>query len=235
MRHDDKDRKDDADEALRQDVQRTAGCEAPAEEPVGAVLLGWIAFSQPVAEEREREPEADGDVGDGDAGEDEDAEAGEKNQRGIQTCAGGAERSAAEGFNRQCQCKHGEGQRQAGGGGVDAEELETGGHAPVEQRRFFEVADAVRVERDPVAADEHLAGDLGVDRVGVVEQRRRQQREAGVEEEPQRKQDKAIAGCAGVGSWAGYRHGRRGERGYAPSLPEPMLLVQCQSGDLAQL
>ncbi len=30
----------------------------------------------------------------------------------------------------------------------------------------------VGVEGDPVVAEEHLAGDLGVDGVGVVEQRR---------------------------------------------------------------
>ena len=64
---------------------------------------------------------------------------------------------------------------------------------PVEERRFFEVADAVGVERDPVVAEEHLAGDLGVDGVGVVEQRRREQREAGVEEEPERDEDEAVA------------------------------------------
>ena len=59
---------------------------------------------------------------------------------------------------------------------------EAGGHRPVEERGFFEVADAVGVERDPVVAEEHLAGDLGVDGVGVVEQRRGEEGEAGVEE-----------------------------------------------------
>ncbi|GGG65786.1 hypothetical protein GCM10011585_04380 [Edaphobacter dinghuensis] len=76
---------------------------------------------------------------------------------------------------------------------MDTEELEAGGDAPIEQGRFFEIADTVGVERDPVVADEHLAGYLGVDRIGVIEQRRRQQREAGVEEEPERDENDAVA------------------------------------------
>ena len=41
--------------------------------------------------------------------------------------------------------------------------------------------------------EEHLAGDLGVDEVGVVEERRGEESEAGVEEEPEGEEDKAIA------------------------------------------
>ena len=64
-----------------------------------------------------------------------------------------------------------EGEWEAGGGGVDAEEAEAGGHGPVEEGGLLEVADAVGVEGDPVVAEEHLAGDFGVDGVGVVEER----------------------------------------------------------------
>jgi hypothetical protein len=76
---------------------------------------------------------------------------------------------------------------------VDAEEFEAGGYGPVEERGFFEVADAVGVEGDPVVAEEHLAGDLGVDGVGVVEEGRSDEGEAGVEEEPEGDEDEAIA------------------------------------------
>ena len=71
----------------------------------------------------------------------------------------------------------------------EAEELRdahAGGHRPVEERRLFEVADAVGVERDVVVAEEHLAGDFGVDGVGVVEQRGAEEGEAGVEGDPER-------------------------------------------------
>jgi hypothetical protein len=43
-----------------------------------------------------------------------------------------------------------------------------GGHGPVEEWGLLEVADAVGVEGDVVVAEEHLAGDFGVDGVGVV-------------------------------------------------------------------
>ena len=76
---------------------------------------------------------------------------------------------------------------------MDAEEFEAGGDAPVEERGLFEVADAVGVESDPVVAEEHLAGDLGVDGVGVVEQWRGDEGEAGVEEEPEGDEDEAVA------------------------------------------
>ena len=86
---------------------------------------------------------------------------------------------------------------------MDAEELEAGGHGPVEERGFFEVADAVGVEGDPVVAEEHLAGDFGVDGVGVVEQRGGEEGEAGVEEEPEGDEDEAVAerGRVGDGVW----------------------------------
>jgi hypothetical protein len=45
---------------------------------------------------------------------------------------------------------------------ADAEYRERRRGSPVLQRRFFEVEDAVQARRDPVAAGQHLAGDLGV-------------------------------------------------------------------------
>jgi len=42
-------------------------------------------------------------------------------------------------------------------------------------------------------AEEHLAGDFGVDGVGVVEERRGDEGEAGVEEKPESDEDEAIA------------------------------------------
>ena len=67
---------------------------------------------------------------------------------------------------------------------MDPEDAEAGGHGPVEEWGFFEVADAVGVEGDPVVAEKHLAGDFGVDGVGVVEERRGEEGEAGVEGQP---------------------------------------------------
>ena len=41
--------------------------------------------------------------------------------------------------------------------------------------------------------EEHLAGDFGVDGVGVVEERWDEESEAGVEDEPENDEDEAIA------------------------------------------
>jgi len=150
-------------------------------------------FGEPVAVEGEGEPEADHRVGYGDAGEDEDAEAGEEDESGVEAGSGGFEGATSEGFDDECQCEYGECEGKARCGGVDAEELEAGGHAPVEERSFFEVADAVGVEGYPVVAEEHLAGDLGVDGVGVVEEGRGDKGEACVEEEPEGEEDEAVA------------------------------------------
>src|SRR5216683_4086982 len=57
----------------------------------------------------------------------------------------------------------------------------------------LEVADTVGVEGDPVVAEEHLAGDLGVDGVGVVEKWRSEEGEAGVEEKPEGDEDEAVS------------------------------------------
>ena len=104
-----------------------------------------------------------------------------------------------EGFEDEGEGEDGEGEGEARGGGVDAEEFEAGGHGPVEERGLFEVADAVGVEGDPVVAEEHLAGDLGVDGVGVVEEWRGEESEAGVEEEPEGDEDEAVSLDGGLG------------------------------------
>ena len=62
-----------------------------------------------------------------------------------------------------------------GGEDVVAEEAVVDGDDPVGQRRFFEIADAVDVEGDPVAAGGDVLGGLGVGGVGVVEQRGRKE------------------------------------------------------------
>jgi hypothetical protein len=82
---------------------------------------------------------------------------------------------------------------------VDSEEFETGGHGPVKERGFFKIADAVCVEGDVVVALEHLAGDFGVDGVGVVEEWWSDEGEAGIEEKPESDEDEAIALDFGIG------------------------------------
>ena len=47
-----------------------------------------------------------------------------------------------------------------------------GRDAPIHQRSFFEVADAIHVQCDPVVALQHFACRFGVDGIGIVQQRR---------------------------------------------------------------
>ena len=72
-----------------------------------------------------------------------------------------------------------------GGEDVVAEEVIVDGDEPVGQRRLFEITDAVDVQRDPVAADGHVLGGIGVRGVGVVEQWRAKRAR---QSEPQQRQ-----------------------------------------------
>ena len=195
---DNEDGEDDADEALGENVEGAASGEEPAESwacvGLSVGLLGGAGFGEPVEVEGEGEPEADVGVGEEDAGEDEDAEAGEKYEAGVEAGSGG-ECAAGEAFEDEGEREDGECDGKARGGGADAEEFEAERHAPVEDGGLFEVADAIGVEGDPVVALEHLAGDFGVDGVGVVEERGDEEGEAGVEEEPEDEEDEAVFCC----------------------------------------
>ena len=63
-----------------------------------------------------------------------------------------------------------------GGKDVVSEEVVIGGSQPVGQRRLFQITDAVHLQRDPVAAARHMLGGDGVGGVGVIQQRRREER-----------------------------------------------------------
>ena len=76
------------------------------------------------------------------------------------------------------------------------------GDDPVGERGFFEVADAVDAEGDPVAGEGHVAGGVGVGAVGVVEQRRGEER-GEEEDEPEAAEEeqgaRSVRRSAGVG------------------------------------
>ena len=61
-----------------------------------------------------------------------------------------------------------------------AEDLERAGDQPVDERRFFEIGDAVQPRRHPVAGGQHVARDLRLHRVHVVHQRGRRNHAARV-------------------------------------------------------
>jgi len=60
--------------------------------------------------------------------------------------------------------------------GVDSEESQAGGYNPVGKRGFFQVANVVDAQGDPVSGEGHLTGCVGMGTVSVVQHGRREQR-----------------------------------------------------------
>jgi hypothetical protein len=56
---------------------------------------------------------------------------------------------------------------------VHSENFVTERDGPVEERRLFEIGDAVEASGYPIAGDEHVARDLRLHGVNVVHERRR--------------------------------------------------------------
>ncbi len=149
----------------------------------------------------EGHPEGEEDVGDVEAGVEVGADAGGDGEGGVEAAAVGvgrrercAEEADAEGVDGEEQSEDGEGEGDAGGPVVDAEDVHGAGGHPVHEGRLVEEADAVDVGGDVVVAVEHLAGDLDVDGVDVVEQAGGEEA-ADLEDEPGEDED-------GDGAWA---------------------------------
>ena len=186
-------------------------------------------------------PEADEDVGDEEAGVEEGADAGGEGESRIEGAAVGvaggrdfAEEAEAEGVDGQQQGEGEQGEGQAGGPVVWAEEVHGGGGQPVHQGGLVEEADAVDVGSDVVVAEEHLAGDLGVDGVDVVEQAGGEEA-ADVQDEPGEDDERDRARICAAGR-------RRGEVGLGlelnhvhvrPGVEVRLVSHECGASDLA--
>ena len=112
------------------------------------------------------------------------------------------EEADAERVDGEQEGEDGEGERKAGGPVVDAEEVHGAGGHPVHEGRLVEEADAVDVGGDVVVAAEHLAGDLDVDGVDVVEQAGGEEA-ADLEDEPGEDEDGDGAGAPAAGRGGG--------------------------------
>ena len=86
------------------------------------------------------------------------------------------------------ECEDGEGERKTGGPVVLAEEMHGACGQPVQEGRLVEEADAIDVRGDVVVAVEHLAGDLDVDGVDIVEEARREEA-SDLQDEPDENKD----------------------------------------------
>ncbi len=123
-------------------------------------------------------PQADDHIGNDDARVDENAEGSQQDQRGIEAGRVGGEQAAASHVDNQKQGERSDSQRQASGPILGPKESEARRHAPVHERSFFQVADAIRVEGNPVMARDHFPRNFGMHRVGIIQQRRTEERES---------------------------------------------------------
>ena len=120
------------------------------------------------AVEGDAEEQREENLGDVVAGEEEDADGGKGRDAGVE---GGAGVEDAKGpmIAEECEEKDADCLREMRGKGVEAEETKAKGAQPVGERRLFEIADAVDAEGDEIAGESHVAGGVGVGRIGVVE------------------------------------------------------------------
>ena len=84
-------------------------------------------------------------------------DAGQNAEGCIERCAL-AVGTTPPGPGQNGEAKHTQGQRQMGREYVESEEVVVGGGQPIRQRRFFQIADAIHFQGDPVAAARHILG-----------------------------------------------------------------------------
>ena len=85
--------------------------------------------------------------------------------------------------------QHTQRHREMRGEDVIAEDMVVDGGEPVGKRRLFQIADAVDLQRDPVAGERHVLRGIGVGGVGIIQQRRREERRK-IDGEPDQQQDR---------------------------------------------
>ena len=179
--NDNGERENNANEPLGEHVEGARCGKAPG----GCARRLWLLQRDPEQQHGEGKPKADDDIGNDDARVNENAEGSQQYQRGVETGGIGSEQPASGGVYDQEQGQGGDRQRQPGGPVLGSEESEAGSHAPVHERSLFEIPDAIGVEGNPVLARDHFPGNLGVHRVGIIQQRRAEERKACVEQEPE--------------------------------------------------
>ncbi|GAC1673269.1 MAG: hypothetical protein PVS2B2_06330 [Candidatus Acidiferrum sp.] len=157
----------EADKALGEDIEGHRGGYCPAGEQ------RWVRLLPPAEEkvQRERDPESHGNVRDNDAGEKIWAK-GRYEDHGGPEAGFSREKFAAKVINEEKQKQNAERHGKPCGEFGETEKSEGHGHAPIWQRRLFEIADAVFVQGDPVMAKQNFAPGLGVSGIGIVKKRR---------------------------------------------------------------
>jgi hypothetical protein len=106
---------------------------------------------------------------------------------------------------------------------VYSKDFEARSHRPVEEWRLLQVADAIRVESHPIVAEQHFAGGLGMNGVGVIQERRPKKRGA-VCGKPEQK--KGYQADRRSGENAGFRrHAAAMRKALSSSKENPVLVA----------
>ena len=162
------DREHQSDQALGEHVQGTDCRKAPTGESCGRRFF-QRPQEKPIGK---NQPESDHNVWNQESREDIGPDRCNQSKAGIKPSAF-ADGIAAQPISSQNERQQTQHERKTSAPVADSENFVTGSHAPVHQRRLFEVAHAVGVHRYPIVAEQHFPGCFRVDRVDVIEQRRR--------------------------------------------------------------
>ncbi len=162
-------KKDGSNEAFCEQSQGHAG-----PRPVKAIGPVQLQSGDEAVEGNEQKQAQDG-LGNDKACKEKRADGGKHAQPGVESgarppCPAGPEPREPR------QAEHGQRVGQVGGKGVLAEDAVADGHQPEGKRRFLDIADAIDLAGDPVAAVQDVLGRLRVRGVHIVHQRRREKR-----------------------------------------------------------
>src|ERR1700733_6645140 len=177
---DDAQGEDDSYEPFCKHIEGASSGKAPGSPPRRL----WLLEGYPEQHHGDSEPKANDHVGNNDVGVNKNAKKGEQDKRGIEAGRIRSEQAAAEAVHHQKQGERSNRQRYASGPILRPEDGEAGGHAPVHERSFFEVADAVGVEGNPIVLRDHFSRNFGMHRVSIIQQRWTKKRKACVEQQP---------------------------------------------------
>ncbi len=135
------------------------------------VFLIGLKQAQP-RPDRSGDREREHGVRNQDAGKEKKSDGSRKNNSREHACLF-TKRPSAKAISNKAQQHHGQRQGQARGPVVHAKNFIGDRHHPVDQRRFFQVGNAIQAGGDPVAGDKHVAGDLRLHGVHIVHEARR--------------------------------------------------------------
>jgi hypothetical protein len=115
----------------------------------------------------------------------ENAKRGHQYQGRIEAGDSGVEEARAAPEDRQEKSERIDCERKTSGPILRPKDGEARRHAPIHQGSFFEITNAVGVKGNPVMPHNHFPRHFGMHRVGIIQKRRAEKREASVEQQPE--------------------------------------------------